>query len=64
MGRAVAEGELGHDAADNVADVGEAFLEELVLDLIEEAGVFVEDFVQGHTQSDDLTLLALRYLGT
>ena len=44
---AVVQGELGHDAADDVADVGHALLEVLVLDLGEEGGVFVEHLVQG-----------------
>jgi hypothetical protein len=36
-----------HDAGDDVADVGHAFLEVLVVDLGEQAGVLVEGLVQG-----------------
>jgi hypothetical protein len=41
------QGELRLDAADDVAQVGHAFLEVLVLDLSEEGGVLFERLVQG-----------------
>ncbi len=48
------QSQLGDDAADDITDVGHAFLEVLVLDLAEEGGVLVEHVVQGGAGIDVL----------
>ena len=44
---AVLQGQLGQDAADHVAQVGHAFLQIGIGDLLEELAVFFEDGLQG-----------------
>ncbi len=46
VGAAIAQRKLGQDPADHVPHVGETFLKEFVLDLIEQRGILVEHLVQ------------------